>query len=85
MLYLLSELFYTELEALACFNQTVTFPFFHCVEKSLQEELLRILPKLHQDLLEGKTDTLKNVVVEIWRVPVKEPSSELGRKIRNKM
>ena len=67
------------------FNHTVTFPFLHCVEKSLQEELLKILPKLHQDLLEGKTDPLKDFVLEIRRVPVKEPSSELGRKITNMM
>ena len=31
MLYLLSECFYTELEALEYFNHTVTFPFLHCV------------------------------------------------------
>ena len=85
MLYLLSEFFYTELEALAYFNHTVTFPFLHCVEKSSNEELLKILPKPQQDLLEGKTDTLKGFVVEIQRMPVKEPSSKLGRKITNMM
>ena len=85
MLYLLSEFFYTELEALAYFNHTVTFPFLHCVEKSSNEELLKILPKPQQDLLEGKTDTLKGFVVEIRRMPVKEPSSKLGRKITNMM
>ena len=62
MLYLSSEFFYSELEALAYFNHTVIFPFLHCVEKSLQEELLKILPKLHQDLLEGKIDTLKDLL-----------------------
>ena len=77
MLYLLHEFFYTELEALAYFNHTVTF------EKSSQEEVLKILPKLHQDLLEGKTDTLKDFLAEIWKVPVKEPSSKLGKKITN--
>ena len=85
ILYLSSEFFYTELEALAYFNHTVTFPFLHCFGKSSQEELLKILPKLHQDLLEGKTDTLKDFVVEIRRVPVKEPSSKLGRKTTNMM
>ena len=85
MLYLSSEFFYTELEALAYFNHIVPFPFLHDIEKSSQEELLKILPKLHQDLLEGKTDTLKDFVVEIWRVPVKEPSSELVRKTTNMM
>ena len=47
MLYLSSEFFYTELEALAHFNHTVTFPFLHYVEKSSQEELLKIPPTLH--------------------------------------
>ena len=35
MLYLSSESFYSELEALAYFNHTVIFPFLHSVEKSL--------------------------------------------------
>ena len=70
---------------MAYFNHTVTFPFLHCVEKSLREEIIKILLKLHQDLLEGKTDTLKDFVVEILRVPVKKPSSKLGRKITNMM
>ena len=83
MLYLSSEFFYTELEALAYFNLTVTFLFLHHVEISLREELLKILPKLHQDLLEGKTDILKDFAVDIWRVPMKEPSHEVGRKITN--
>ena len=83
MLYLSSEFFYTELEALAYFNQTVTFLFLHHVEISLREELLKILPKLHQNLLEGKTDILKDFAVDIWRVPMKEPSHEVGRKITN--
>ena len=81
MLYLSSEFFYTELEVLAYFNQT--FLFLHHVEISLWEELLKILPKLHQDLLEGKTDILKDFVVDIRRVPTKEPSHEVGRKITN--
>ena len=70
---------------MACFNHTVTFPFLHCVEKSSQEELLKILPTLYQDLLEGKADTLNDFIIEIRRVPVKEPSRELARKITNMM
>ena len=35
MLYLSSESFYSELEALAYFKHTVIFPFLHSVEKSL--------------------------------------------------
>ena len=54
MLYLSSDFFCTELEALIYFNHTVNFSFLHCVAKSSHEELLKILPKLHQDLLEGK-------------------------------
>ena len=33
MLYLSSEIFYNELEALAYFNHTVTFPFFTVLRK----------------------------------------------------
>ena len=34
-IYIESEIFQTELEVLAYFNHKVTFPFLHCVEKSM--------------------------------------------------
>ena len=58
-IYLASEIFKTELEVLSYFTHHVTFPFLHCVEKSMQHELLVILPKLFKDLKNGKMDTLK--------------------------
>ena len=64
-IYMASELFMTELECLAYFNHHVTFSFLNCVEVSSQEELLKILPQLHQDLLKHNTHTLKNFVVYI--------------------
>ena len=64
-IYMASELFMTELECLAYFNHHVTFPFLNCVEVSSQEELLKILPQLHQDLLKHNTHTLKKFVVNI--------------------
>ena len=76
-IYLASELFLT---VLAYFTHChyVTFPFLNCVEKSTQTELLVIFPRLHADLKEGKTDTLKDFVVDMRRVPVDEPTSDLG-------
>ena len=58
-IYLASDLFLTELECLAYFNHFVTFPFLNCIEVSTQEELVNIIPKLYNDLLEKKTDTLE--------------------------
>ena len=84
-LYMSSEIFLTELEALAYFNEKVTFPFLHCVEKSSQQELLEILPKLHEDLLNKKLDTLKEFVVNIRGVSINEPKSDVGKKIIDMM
>ena len=62
-LYLSSEFFLTELETLAWFNYRVTFPYLYYIEKSSQEDLLIILPQLYHDLLQNKTDTLKDFVL----------------------
>ena len=80
-IYLASEIFKTELEVLAYFTHHVTFPFLHCVEKSTQQDLLTILPKLYLDLKDGKIDTLCKFVVEMRHVPVNQPTSELGLKL----
>ena len=81
-LYLSSELFITELQALAYFNYHVTFPFLLCMERSSQTELLKILPSLYNDLLLKKVDTLKAFQFDIQRINIKEPS-ELGLQIIN--
>ena len=83
-LYLSSELFITELQALAYFNYHVTFPFLLCMERSSQTELLKILPSLYNDLLLKKVDTLKAFQLDIQRINIKEPS-ELGLQIINDM
>ena len=60
-----SEFFYTELETLAFFNYHVIFPFLYAIENNSQTELCFLLPQLYRDLLEKKTDTLKNHVVDM--------------------
>ena len=56
-LYVNCELFITELHFLAVFTHKVTLPFLNCIEKSTQEELLKIFPKLHCDILNHDMDT----------------------------
>ena len=70
-IYIPIEIFLTELEVLAYFTHHVTFPFLHLVEKSTQVQLLSTFPKLYTDLKEGKTNTLKDFVVDTRHVPVK--------------
>ena len=84
-IYLASEIFKTELEVLAYFTHYVTFPFLNCIEKSIQEDLLVILPKLHSDLKARKLHTLSKFVVEMSRVPVHKPDTELGLKLLDLM
>ena len=78
-IYMGSELFYSELEALAYFNYTVTFPFLHFVEVSSQPDLLEMIPKFYTDLLEKKTNTLQKFIVAIRQISITEPTSELGK------
>ena len=70
-IYISIEIFLTELEVLAYFTHHVTFPFLHLVEKSTQVQLLSTFPKLYTDLKEGKTNMLKDFVVDMRHVPVK--------------
>ena len=72
-IYLSSELFFTELEALAFFNHNITFPFLNMVERSSQADLLKILSQLQKNLMQKKTDTLKKYIA----------TSELGQHIVN--
>ena len=77
-IYLSSDLFLTELECLAYFNHYVTFPFLNCVEVSTQEELVDIIPKLYNDLLEKKIATLDKFVVKMRRMPDPELSTDVA-------
>ena len=80
-IYLASDLFLTELECLAYFNHFVTFPFLNCVVVSTREELVNIIPKLYNDLLEKKTVTLEKFVVKIQGMSVPELSTDVGKVI----
>ena len=80
-LYLSSELFITELEALAFFNHHVTFPFLNCIEQSTVSELVIILPQLRADLLKSKKSTLSEFTVAINKIPVPVFSSDLAKEI----
>ena len=75
----------TILECLSYFNHHVTFPFLNCVETSSQADLLMLLPKLHEDLLEKNTETLKNFIVSTHRLPIPTLSSEVSKKIIDMM
>ena len=52
-----------------------------CVEISSQDDLLTILPKLHEDLKKKKKDTLHNFIVKIHGMPVPSISTELEKEI----
>ena len=77
-------MFITELEVLAYFDYHITFLLQNYVEKCSQSDLVQILPKLHQDLLDQKVDTLQNFVLSMRSVPVTEPI-DTGKRILGEM
>ena len=80
-----SELFYTELQCLAYFNHSVTFPFLNMVEKCSQSDLVGILPTLYNELCQGNLLTLQEYVVNMRGVIVQKPDDELSSYILGKM
>lgn len=78
-IYLASEIFLTKLEVLAFFNHHVTFPFVDSVERSNQEDLVKMLPKLYDDLMFGRADTLNESIVHIYHINVVAPTSDLAK------
>ena len=58
-MFLDSDFFITDLSVLAFFTRKVSLPLLNFVEISSQEELLRVFPKLYEDLQKGKMDTLE--------------------------
>ena len=80
-IYLKCEVFISELRLLAYFNYHVVFPFLHAVEKLSTPELKKVLPKLHVDLRNGKTDTLKDYVVKSKMGNVDNLSGDLEMKM----
>ena len=84
-IYLASEIFKIKLEVLAFFTHNAIFPFLHCVEKSTQDKLLVILPKLFKDLKDGIINPFSKFVLTMRQVPVHKPSTELGIKLLHLM
>ena len=80
-IYMASDFFMTELETLAFFNFHVTFPFLNCIECSSQSDLLKILPSLYKSLLEKRTDTLSEFVVQIHGMPIPTLTTELAKEV----
>ena len=83
--YMASELFITELECLAYFNHNVTFPFLNCVEQASQDDLLVVLPRLYNDLLQCKTSTLEKYRVSIHGFTNPTLSTDTAKEIVKKM
>jgi len=77
--------FISELKLLAYFNHHVVFPFLHAVEKVTTPELKQILPQLHQDLLQGKINTLKNYVIKSKIGNLDMLSGDLEMKLLSKL
>ena len=82
-LYINYEPFTTELHLLAIFTHKVTLPFLNCIEKATQEELLKIFPKLHFDLLNH--DTLQDFKVNYKHVTIPALATEAEKEVINRM
>ena len=75
-MFLDSEFFITELSVLVFFKHKVSSPLLNFVEISSQEELLRVFPKLYEDLQKGKMDTLEQYLVTYCHIVVSPPTNE---------
>ena len=84
-LYVNCELFVTELKLLAVFTKKVTLPYLNCIEKCTQEELLKLFPRLYQDLLNHNTDTLTDYHVKYRCVTVPDITTDVEIEIMNRM
>jgi hypothetical protein len=80
-MYLETEVFYTELKALAYFTHKITLPLVNCVASGCQDDLLQIFPTLWKDLKNGQDSTLKKWEVIYKHVPVASPSNIYEEKI----
>ena len=86
-IYLANDFIIAGFKALANFTYKITMPFLDCIEKSNQNILVDILPKLCKDLAEKKTDTLANYHVEWTHVEIVKdgPQSELDHFLLGEM
>lgn len=86
-IYLENDYIVSGLKALSNFTYNVTMPFLNCVERSDQQTLCEVLPKLCDDLKNCKLDTLVEYHVP-WRhvnMPAQAPSSDLDRLLLSQM
>ena len=84
-IYLKCEVFISELRLLAYFNFHVAFPFLHAVEKLTTPDLKKLLPRLHQDLLQGKVNTLELHKVKSKIGNVDELRGDLEKRMMTKL
>ena len=84
-LYLESEFIITALKALSFFTYKVTMPYLNMVERCNQNDLVKILPKLCQDLENGNLDTLVEYLVPWMHVNASEhqPTTDLDHYLLN--
>ena len=62
-----------------------TFPFLNCVKMSTQADFLFTLSKLHEDLKAKRVDTLSKFIVSIHGMSTPTLSSDLSKRIVDKM
>ena len=74
-IYLENEFVVAGLKALANFTYKVTMPYLNFIERSDQNALVGILPKLYDDLTRKKMNTLSEFHVEWSHVDMKENKS----------
>ena len=72
-------MFLAELKILVFFDHHHAFPFLSCAEISNQADLVKMLPKLYDDLMPGRTNTLNEFIVHIHHVNVVAPTSNLAK------
>ena len=86
-IYLENDFIIAGLKALANFTYKVTMPYLNCVEKSDQNYLVEMLPKLHRDLLNADMDTLCDYHVDWTHVNMKNhiPTTDLDNHLMKQM
>ena len=86
-LYSQSEYVRAALKALGYFTFKVTMPFLNCVERCDQNSLLPLLKQIHEELKEGKMDTLEEYKVP-WthiKTEILQPDTALDRLLLQRM
>ena len=76
-MYTQCDFFLTELIVIAYFSYHVTLPFLNFVEKSTQDTLLKILPKLYEDLKNNNINTLEDFRVKYSHIIVEDLTEPL--------